>query len=228
VNADGTAANEAAEAGDAENAEDKEEKKDTVFYVTDEKQQIQYINLFKTEGINALILTHQIDTPYIAQLEQENDKITFRRIDSELSDDFKGSEADAKELEKQTEKLSKLFKKVLNKEKLEVKVESLKNENISSIITLSEEARRMQDMMKMYGMYGMPDNEDMFGGGETLVLNSNHPLVQYVLENKKEENTSLICEQLYDLAMLSNKPLSAEAMTKFVERSNKNMVMLTK
>ena len=207
---------------------DKEEKKTTIFYVTDEQQQSQYINLFKEEGIDALILTHNIDQPFISQLEQQDDTIQFLRIDSDVSDGLidEVDKEDEEALKKQGETLSELFRKVLNKENLQVEVEKLKNENISSMVTLSEENRRMQDMMKMYNMSGMDPN--MFGGNETLVLNSNNKLVQYIFEHKDGENVNLICEQLYDLALLSHKPLSSEDMTKFINRSNQIMLLIAK
>lgn len=207
---------------------DKEEKKTTIFYVTDEQQQSQYINLFKEEGIDALILTHNIDQPFISQLEQQDDTIQFLRIDSDVSDSLidEVDKEDEEALKKQGETLSELFRKVLNKENLQVEVEKLKNENISSMVTLSEENRRMQDMMKMYNMSGMDPN--MFGGNETLVLNSNNKLVQYIFEHKDGENVNLICEQLYDLALLSHKPLSSEDMTKFINRSNQIMLLIAK
>ncbi len=200
-----------------------EPKKDTVYYVTDEKQQSQYINMFKENGIDALIMTHNIDQPFISQLEYENKEVRFQRIDADLTDSFTESSEDIATL---NEELSELFKKVLGKEKLEVKVEKIKSEKISSMITLSEESRRMQDMMKMYRMDGM--GNDMFAGGEKLVLNANHPLVKYLGENKESEHANMLCEQLYDLAMLAHKPLEPEAMTKFVERSNDIMLLLTK
>lgn len=205
-----------------------EEKKDVVYYVTDEQQQSQYINMFKQEGIDALILTHNIDQPFITQLERDNDKIRFQRIDADLTDSFKEEvEGDAAEdLKKEAEALTELFRKALNKEKLEVKVEKLKNDKISSMITLSEESRRMQEMMKMYNMYGM--DPTTFGTQETLILNANHELVKYVFAHKEEEQTTLFCEQLYDLALLSHKPLTPEAMTKFIERSNEILMKLTK
>lgn len=211
-----------------EKTEESETPKNTVYYVSDEKQQAQYINLFKEENMDALILTHNIDQPFIQQLEQGDESIRFQRIDASLSDDMK-EEGDEEVLKEQTETLSEVFKNALGKEKLEVKVEKLKNESISSMLTISEESRRMQDMMRMYSMngMGMGMDPDMFGG-ETLVLNSSHPLVQYIFENKDSENVPMICEQLYDLAVLANKPLSAEAMTKFVARSNEIMMILTK
>lgn len=205
---------------------EKEKPKNTVYYVTDEKQQVQYINLFKEEGMDALILTHNIDQPFIQQLEQTDETIHFQRIDAALTDDMK-AEGDEEVLKAETETLSEVFKKALKKEKLEVKVEKLKNESISSMITISEESRRMQDMMRMYSMNGMGMDPDMFGG-ETLVLNSTHSLVKYILEHKESEHVDMLCEQLYDLAVLANKPLSAEAMTKFVARSNEIMMLLTK
>ncbi|ROR28174.1 molecular chaperone HtpG [Mobilisporobacter senegalensis] len=216
------------EADEKEDNKKDEKKQATIFYVTDEQQQSQYINLFKEEGIDALILTHNIDQPFISQLEQQDDAIKFQRIDSDLTENLKeeANKEDEEILKKQVDTLTELFKKALNKEKLEVKVEKLKNENVSSMITLSEESRRMQDMMKMYNMYGMDPN--MFGSSETLVLNANNKLVQYILENKEGDNVNLICEQLYDLALLSHKPLPAEAMTKFINRSNQIMLLVTK
>lgn len=203
---------------------DKEEK-DTIYYVTDEQQQSQYINMFKEEGIDALILTHNIDNPFITMMEQQKQNYHFQRIDADLTDNFK-EENDEEALKDENEKLGQLFKKVLNKEKLEVKVMKLKNDKVSSMITLSEESRRMQEMMKMYNMYGM--DPSMFGTSETLVLNANNKLVQYILTNPESQNVSMICEQLYDLAMLSHKPLDAEAMTKFISRSNEIMMLLAK
>ena len=203
--------------------EKKEPEKTIIHYVTDPVQQSQYINLFKEQGMDAVILRHNIDTAFISHLEQLNQEIRFQRIDADVTDNLKEEgEAD----EELTKSLTDLFRKTLNKEKLEVKVEKLKNENLSAMITLSEESRRMQEMMKMYNMYGMDPN--MFGGNETLVLNANHPLVQYVVEHQKSKKVPVICEQLYDLAMLSDKQLSPEEMTRFVNRSNEIMLMLTK
>ncbi|MCR5584600.1 MAG: molecular chaperone HtpG [Lachnospiraceae bacterium] len=206
---------------------DKEAKKDIVYYVTDEKQQSQYINMFKENGKDAVILTHNIDQPFISQLEYSSENVKFLRIDAEVAEDFK-DETSADELKKETDKLTDMFRKALNKEKLEVKVEKIKSEKVAAMITLSEESRRMQDMMKMYAMNGMNMGDDMFGAGETLVLNANHALVKFLFENPKNDNANLICEQLYDLASLAHKPLEPEAMTKFVERSNEIMLLLTK
>ena len=179
--------------------ENKEKHENTVFYVTDEVEQSQYINMFKNEGIDAVILTHNIDQPFITNMESKNENLKFKRIDADLSDSFK-EETSKDELKDMTEKLSKTFKDALGKENLTVNVEKLKDASISSMITLSEESRRMQDMMKMYGMAGMDPN--MFGAeGQTLVLNANNDLVKYVAEHTDGENTKIICEQLYDLAM---------------------------
>ena len=206
--------------------ENKEKHENTVFYVTDEVEQSQYINMFKKEGIDAVILTHNIDQPFITNMESKNENLKFKRIDADLSDSFK-EETSKDELKDMTEKLSKTFKDALGKENLTVNVEKLKDASISSMITLSEESRRMQDMMKMYGMAGMDPN--MFGAeGQTLVLNANNDLVKYVAEHADGENTKIICEQLYDLAMLSHAPLSPEQMTGFIARSNKIMELLAK
>ncbi|MDE6663959.1 MAG: molecular chaperone HtpG [Lachnospiraceae bacterium] len=210
---------------------DEDEKKEKViYYVTDEKQQSQYINMFKAAKMDAVILTHNIDQPFVSQLESKNQGIKFQRIDADLTDTFKAktSKKAEKEMEEQAEEIAKIMKKALKKDSITIKVEKLKNKKISSMITLSEESRRMQDMMKMYSMPGM--DMGMFGNkeGETLILNANHPLVQYVLENKEGENVKMICEQLYDLALLQQAPLEPEAMTKFVARSNDIMMMLTK
>ena len=209
-------------------ADAKEPEKVTIYYVTDEQQQSQYINMFKEEGLDAVLLTHNIDSPFITQLEQRNENVQFQRIDADLTDHFKEKVAKEEEetFKANTETLTAIFRKALNNEKLEVKVEKLKNENVASMVTLSEQSRRMQEMMKMYNMYGM--DAGMFGTDVTLVLNANHPLVQYVLNNKDGEHVNLFCQQLYDLAMLSNKPLNPEEMTAFISRSNEIMMLLTK
>ena len=212
----------------ADNADEKKDEKVTIYYVTDEQQQSQYINMFKAEGMDAVILTHNIDSPFITQLEQRNENVKFERIDADLTDTFKQNvSADEEEAFKaNTETLTEIFRKALENEKLDVKVEKLKNENVASMMTLSEESRRMQDMMKMYGMLGM--DSGMFGSDATQVLNANHPQVQYVLNNKDGELTALFCKQLYDLALLGNKPLNPEQMTAFINRSNEIMMLLTK
>ena len=229
------AVDENGEKVEAEVVEDKnedsaeEEKKDkTIYYVTDEKQQSQYINMFKAAKMDAVMLTDRIDQPFISQLEAKNEGIHFARIDADLTDAFKAktSKKTQEELNAQAEKVEKLVQKALKNDKIKVKIEKLKNKKVSSVLTVSEEGRRMQDMMKMYGG-GM--DMSMFGAeGETLVLNANHPLVTYITEHEDDANTKMICEQLYDLAKLQNAPLSPEAMTKFVARSNDIMLLLAK
>ncbi|MBD5135982.1 MAG: molecular chaperone HtpG [Lachnospiraceae bacterium] len=207
--------------------ENAEKHKDTVFYVTDEIQQSQYINMFRNEGIDAVLLTHNIDEPFITHLEQKNENVHFLSIDSDITDTFKEEiSEDDESFKNDCDTLTEVFKKALNNDNLDVKVEKLKNESISSMVTLSEQNRRMQDMMKMYGMPGM--NNDMFGNNVTLVLNYNNELVKYVLNNKESENIDIICSQLYDLAMISHKQLSPDEMTKFISRSNEIMMMITK
>lgn len=207
-----------------ENAENKEQQ--TIYYVTDRQQQSQYINMFKESGMDAVILEHNIDQPFVQQLEGKNEQVRFLRIDADLTDNLK-EETSEEELKEITESLTETFKKALNNENLDVKVEKLKNASISSMITMSEDSRRMQDMMRMYSMQGM--DMSMFGGaGETLVLNANNDLVKYIVENKDSENVPMMCEQLYDLAVIANKPLAPEKMTKFIARSNEIMMLLAK
>ena len=216
---------------DAEESKDtdaKEEEKTRIFYVTDEVQQSQYINMFKAQGQDAIILTHNIDSAFITYLEQKHQEVQFLRIDADVHDSLKDevAEDEKEEFQKTTDSLVEIFRKELGNEKLDVKVEKLKDENVASMAVLSEENRRMQEMMKMYGMGGM--DASMFGSQATLVLNANHPLVQFLVANKDSENVSIICKQLYDLAMLAHKPLSPEEMTAFVKRSNDIMMLLTK
>ena len=203
--------------------DEKEPEKTTIFYVTDEVQQSQYINMFREAKKDAVILKHNIDSAFISHLEQKDQTIQFKRIDADLTEELRGEEAADEETSKT---LTEVFRDALKKDKLEVKVENLKNEKVAAMMTLSEESRRMQDMMKMYNMYGM--DPSMFGGQETLVLNAKHPLVQFVADNKDSDKTPVICEELYDLAMLSHKQLSPEEMTRFVQRSNEILLMLTK
>lgn len=216
------------EATDNNEASDKDEKENkTIYYVTDVQQQSQYINMFKDAGLDAVILTHNIDQAFINHLEQKNEGIRFMRIDADVTDTFKeDAPADDEEFKASVDTLTETFRKALGNDKLDVKVEKLKNASISSMITLNEDTRRMQDMMKMYNMYGMDPNT--MPTNETLILNVNNDLVQYILNNKDSENVPMICEQLYDLAMISHKPLSPEAMTKFVTRSNEILMLLTK
>ncbi|OUP01772.1 molecular chaperone HtpG [Drancourtella sp. An210] len=224
----GEAPEETEEKNEDTKEEAKEPEKKTIYYVTDEQQQSQYINMFKSQGLDAVILSHNIDSPFITQLEQRNQHIHFQRIDAEVTDQFKEEvQEDEKEaFEKRSGEIAEIVKKALANDKLNVKIEKLKDENVASMMVLSEESRRMQEMMKMYGMTGM--DPSMFGTDTTLVLNANHPLVQYIENHKDGENTTIICQQLYDLAMLSNKPLNPEEMTAFIKRSNDIMMMLTK
>ena len=206
--------------------ENKEKHENTIFYVTNEKEQSQYINMFKEEGIDAVIMPAAIDNPFISHVEQKHEGLKFLRIDTDLNASFKEEvKEDDEAFKKTSEELTEVFKKALNNDKLDIKVEKMKNASVASMITVSEETRRMQDMMKMYSMGGM--DMSAFGAtGETLVLNANHPLVKYVLENKEGENTAKICEQLYDLASLAHGQLSPERMTGFVNRSNDIMMIM--
>ena len=226
VDKDGNSVTEDADAKD--DSEEENDERKVIYYVTDKVQQGQYIKLFKEQGMDAVILDHNIDTSFISQLEQRNEHYKFMRIDADVTDSLKDAD-DAADLKEETDTLTDLFKKALGNDKLTVKVEKLKNENLASIITLSEEGRRMQDMMKMYAMGGMGGMDpNMFAADQTLTLNANHALVKYIFEHKDSENVPMFCEQLYDLAMLSNQPLSVDAMSKFVERSNKIMMLLAK
>ena len=218
---------EAAKNSDATDTTDSEEKKEpektTIYYVTDEIQQSQYINMFREEGLDAVILKHNIDSAFITHMEQLRDDLKFQRIDADVTDTFK-EDTDETALKETTDTLTEVFRKALGKDKLTVKVEKLKNANVSSMMTLSEENRRMQEMMKMYGMYGM--DPSMFGNEETLVLNANNKLVQYVAAHKDSEHVPMICEQLYDLAMLAHKTLNPDEMTKFIARSNEILMLV--
>ena len=202
----------------------KDKYENTVFYTDNEQLQSQYINMFREQGINAVVLTHNIDNPYITHTEQKNEGVKFTRIDSDVTNTFK-EDISEDELKDTTEKLTGIFQKALENDKLSVKVEKLKNASISSMITMPEETRRMQDMMKAYAMPGMDPN--MFGSEQlTLVLNANNNLVQYVLDHPEGEHTNMFCQQLYDLALIAHKPLEAEAMTKFITRSNEILTLL--
>ena len=235
VDADGNPVAEEAkpdgDGGETAAEEKPEEKKEkTIYYVTDEQQQSQYINMFRAQKMQAFILNHNIDMPFVQQLESRNEGIHFARIDAELGEEFKGktSKKAAEELEEEEKKLEKRLRKALKNDKLVVKLQKLKDKKVSAMLTQSEESRRMADMMKMYAMNGMPMMGDFGAEGQTLILNAGHPLVKYVTEHEDGDNTKLICEQLYDLARIQNAPLSAEAMTKFVARSNEIMLLLAK
>ena len=211
----------------AVNTDDFKDDRKTVYYVTDLNQQGQYVNLFKEHGMNAVILNHSIDTSFISQLEMRNENYRFMRIDADLTESLK--ETSEEDLTEVTTALSEIFKAAVNNEKLTVKVEKLKNDEIASVLTLSEEGRRMQDMMRMYAMNGMGGMDmNMFAADQTLTLNANNALVKFILENKESEHIPMFAKQLYDLALLSNQPLSPEAMSQFVKRSNEIMLLLTK
>ena len=211
-----------------ENAENSEEKKEVektqIFYVNDVKEQSQYVKIFKSAGKDAVVLPHSIDVPFISTLEMKRDNVKFLRIDSDMTDDMRSEEV-AEDTKASYDALSEKVKTALHNDRLKVSVQLLKSDDISSVITISEESRRMQEMMKQYGMMGM--DPSMFGGeGETLVLNANHPLVKELLENNHEELFDMICEQLYDLASISHSPLSPERMSAFIKRSNELMLKL--
>lgn len=211
---------------DEKSSEETEAPKKTVYYVTDLQQQSQYVKMFREQDMNAVVLLHNIDQPFVSALEAGDDDVKFQRIDADLTNAFK-EEGDEEKLKEDTETLKELFRKATGKDQLEVKVEKLKNDRVSSMITLSEEARRMQDMMKMYSANGMGGME-LPDVGQTLVLNANNDLVQYLLANKDGEHSDMFCKQLYDLAMISHQPLQADKMTEFINRSNEIMLLLTK
>ena len=211
---------------DEKSSEETEAPKKTVYYVTDLQQQSQYVKMFREQDMNAVVLLHNIDQPFVSALEAGDDDVKFQRIDADLTDAFK-EEGDEEKLKEDTETLKELFRKATGKDQLEVKVEKLKNDKVSSMITLSEEARRMQDMMKMYSANGMGGME-LPDVGQTLVLNANNDLVQYLLANKDGEHSDMFCKQLYDLAMISHQPLQADKMTEFINRRNEIMMLLTK
>ena len=227
-NAGDTAAENTDKTADADSEEEKKEEQTVVYYVTDEQQQSQYIKMFKEQSQDAVILTHNIDTPFITYMEQNNENIKFQRIDADVHDSLKDevTEEEKESFRKTTESLVEIFRKELDNEKLDVKVEKLKDDQVASMAVLSEESRRMQEMMRMYGMAGM--DPGMFGSQITLILNANHPLVQFVVEHKRSKSVPIICKQLYDLAILAHKPLNPEEMTAFVQRSNEIMMLLTK
>ena len=225
------AENDSADKDSADNASadgDKEEKKTNIYYVTDEVQQSQYINMFKAQGQDAIILSHNIDSAFVTYLEQKHQDVQFLRIDADVHDSLKDevAEEEKEDFRKTADSLVEIFRKELGNDKLDVKVEKLKDDKVASMAVLSEQERRMAEMMKMYGMGGM--DPSMFGSQATLILNANHPLVKFLVEHKRSKNVSVICKQLYDLAMLAHKPLSPEEMTAFVQRSNEIMMLLTK
>ena len=225
---DGSDQDAADASSDAQSDEKKEEEKTSIYYVTDEIQQSQYINMFKTQGQDAIILSHNIDAAFITYLEEKHSDIQFLRIDADVHDSLKVEvgEDEKESFQKTADSLVEIFRKELNNDKLDVKVEKLKDDKVAAMAVLSEHSRRMGEMMKMYGMAGM--DPSLYGNEVTLVLNANHPLVQFVTEHKRSKNVPIICRQLYDLAMLAHKPLNPEEMTAFVQRSNEIMMLLTK
>ncbi len=216
--------------GDAAGKDAAEEKKDrTIYYVTDEQQQGQYIRMFRENKLQAFILNANIDSPFIQQLEMKNEGIHFARIDAGVDEVLASStsEEDEKALEEKGKELEKTFQKALDNDKLKVSLQNLKEKSVSSLLKVDEQSRRMQDMMKMYSMGG--SDMGLFGAGEgqTLILNAQHPLVQYVMEHAEDEKSATVCAQLYDLAKIQNAPLTPEEMTKFVARSNDILMLLT-
>lgn len=197
----------------------KDKAENKVFYVSDIQQQAQYIKMFKDQGMDAVVLDTRLDVPYVSFLEAYSGGVRFERIDSAVSEMLKSD----KETEIDTESLEKLFKEALKKDDLKLKVENLKSDEVSAMIELSEQSRRMQEMSAMYGM----DNRT-FPSDETLVLNANNNVVKLLLDMKddRKDEAEMICRQVYDLAVMSHKPLSQEEMTEFIARSNKIMELL--
>ena len=227
-NSDGGNTSDSGDNSDNGDNSEKEKEKTRIYYVTDEVQQSQYINMFKAQGQDAIILTHNIDSAFVTYLEQKHQDVQFLRIDADVHESLKDevAEDEKEDFQKTADSLVEIFRKELNNDKLNVKVEKLKDDKVASMAVLSEQERRMAEMMRMYGMSGM--DPSMFGTQATLVLNANHPLVQFLVEHKRSKNVPVICKQLYDLAMLAHKPLSPEEMTAFVQRSNEIMMLLTK
>lgn len=205
----------------------KEKHENKVFYVTDEKQQAQYIHIFREHGMEAVVLTSMIDSHFIQFLEMKESGVKFSRVDADLSENMKetGGEAD----KAMAEGLEKLFRETLSNENLKVQVEALKAASIPGMILLSEYSRRMQEMSRMYGMGGM-DMKGMFTEEQTLVLNRNNHLIKAIVDLKdnetKKDDVRMICQHIYDLALMSHKQLEPEAMTRFIERSNQLLARL--
>ena len=229
--ADETTASTEDTAKTAENS-DKAEKNKVIYYVTDPVQQSQYIAMFKNAGKDAVILPERIDQPFISELEAKNQGVHFRRIDADLSEEFKAavSEDEQKTLDEQQKDLEMEIRAASKKDKLTVKLQKLTQSSIAAMLSISEESRRMNDMMKMYAMSGMPMGD--MPVDETLILNTEHPLVQYLIEHRTDEaakeTVDMISEQLYDLAKLQQSPLSADEMAKFISRSNEILLKMAK
>ena len=222
----GEASQDTASEEGAQTEEPKEKEKTTIYYVTDEAQQGQYIRMFREMDMDAVILHHNIDSPYIQHVEQKREDLKFERIDADVTGAMKSDESDEEKLKSDTETLAEIFKKALNNDKVTVQVQSLKDENVSSMLTIQEEGRRMQDMMRMYSAGASGMDMDMFAPAQTLTLNANHKLVKYLLAHKDAEHAEMFAKQLYDLAALANAPLKPEAMAQFISRSNEIMMLL--
>ena len=222
----GEASQDAASEEGAQTEEPKEKEKTTIYYVTDEAQQGQYIRMFREMNMDAVILHHNIDSPYIQHVEQKREDLKFERIDADVTGAMKSDESDEEKLKSDTETLAEIFKKALNNDKVTVQVQSLKDDNVSSMLTIQEEGRRMQDMMRMYSAGASGMDMDMFAPAQTLTLNANHKLVKYLLAHKDAEHAEMFAKQLYDLAALANAPLKPEAMAQFISRSNEIMMLL--
>ena len=208
---------------DADDADEKDPRK-VMYYVTDKKAQGQYISMFKEQGMQAVILDKTIDTSFISQLEQRNQNYKFMRIDADVTESLT-EDISEDELKADTDTLTEIFKKALGNDNLKVSARKLKNEQVASMLTVSEEGRRMADMMRMYS-FGANDMDMSMYRDATLVLNVNHALVKYIMEHKDGEHTDDFCKQLYDMACMANEPLSPEAMKEFMKRSNDIMMTL--
>ena len=219
-------ADKASEEKKAQDAEKKPEEKKTVYYVTDEKEQGQYIRMFRDAKLDAVILNQVIDTPFVNFMEQKHENVKFVRIDADLTDAFREEGETAEEEKKKQEALLSFFKKAVGNDKLDIKVERLKDESVASMMTMSEEGRRMQEMMKMYAMYGMPENS-LSEADQTLILNANNSLVKRLMREDGEASLrEEIARQLYDMALLSRGGLSQDRMTEFIRRSQSLMMKL--
>lgn len=218
------------EAKEEENKEESSEepndnKENKIYYVNDVNAQSQYINMFKEAKKEAVVLPHNIDMPFIQSLEAKMKDVRFIRIDGELSEELAGEEVNETEKEN-FDKLVQRAKDYLSQDKIDIEVKNLKNDSLASLLIISEESRRMEDMMKQYAMMGL--DPSMFGGNtdKTLVLNSSHSLVKKLLSAENKDNEKLIIEHLYDLAQLSNASLSPERMSAFIQRANSILAMI--
>lgn len=218
------------EAKEEENKEESsqepdDKKENKIYYVNDVNAQSQYINMFKEAKKEAVVLPHNIDMPFIQSLEAKMKDVRFIRIDGELSEELAGEEVNETEKEN-FDKLVQRAKDYLSQDKIDIEVKNLKNDSLASLLIISEESRRMEDMMKQYAMMGL--DPSMFGANtdKTLVLNSSHSLVKKLLSAENKDNEKLIIEHLYDLAQLSNASLSPERMSAFIQRANSILSMI--